>query len=182
MCSGIYQFARDFAGPITTFVGALAAIFVTWRLGKGQLQIAREQSTVAQQQERLAAVRLQHDLFDRRFALFEAARLFLVSEIYPQNNPSSEGIFLFVQKTATAVFLVDAPLKEYLEQLRKSAFELQRLSTLVSLQQGPDHTENVNQKYRLVEWFAAQLDVLVEKFQPFLKLDYANVTRSTPAT
>ena len=179
MCSEIYQTVHDIGGPIATVIGAIAAILVTWRLGVGQLRIAKQQSTVAQQQAQLAAVRLQHDLFDRRFALFEAARTFLVKEIYPQMNPSTDGIFIFAQQTATAVFLVDAPLKEYLEKLRKSAFELQRLSNLVALQQGPNHAENVEQKYQLVEWFGVQLDVLVEQFQPFLNLNYANVARPT---
>jgi len=177
MCSEIYQTVHDIGGPIATVIGAIAAILVTWRLGVGQLRIAKQQSTVAQQQAQLAAVRLQHDLFDRRFALFEAARTFLVKEI--QMNPSTDGIFIFAQQTATAVFLVDAPLKEYLEKLRKSAFELQRLSNLVALQQGPNHSENVEQKYQLVEWFGVQLDVLVEQFQPFLNLNYANVARPT---
>jgi hypothetical protein len=180
MCSGIYQTVHDIGGPIATVIGAAAAIFVTWRLGIGQLRIAKQQSTVAQQQAQLAAVRLQHDLFERRFALFEAARTFLMKEIYPQMNPSTDGIFIFAQQTATAVFLVDEPLKEYLEKLRKSAFELQRLSNLVALQQGPNHAENVKQKYELVEWFGGQLDVLVDKFQPFLKLDYVTRPPTSP--
>jgi hypothetical protein len=171
---------HDFGGPIATITGAAAAVFVTWRIGIGQLGIAKQQSTVAQQQAQLAAVRLQHDLFDRRFALFEAARTFLVKEIYPEMNPNTEGIFIFGQQTAPAVFLVDAPLKAYLETLYKSAFELQRLSTLVTLQQGgPNHADNVQQRYQLVEWFGALLDVLVAKFQPFLKLDYVNVIQPT---
>lgn len=90
-------------------------------------------------------------------------------------NPSTDSIFIFAQQTATAVFLVDAPLKQYLEKLRTSAFELKRLSDLVALQQGPNLAENIQQKRELIEWFAAQLDVLIDKFQPFSKLDYANV-------
>ena len=155
-------------------MGAGAAIFVTWRLGQGQLRISKQQSTVARQQAELAVVRLRHDLFDRRFALFEAARTFLVQDIYPQMNPSSDAIFIFARATATAAFLVDRPLREYLEELRTSAFRLQKLSTLVALQQGPDHAEKVQQKYQLVEWFGAQHEVLVAKFQPFLNLDYTS--------
>jgi hypothetical protein len=172
MCSWIYQVLHDFAGPAATIIGAFAAVFVTSRLGRGQLRISEQQSTAARQQAKLAAVRLQHDLFDRRFALFQTARTFLVKEVYPQMNPSTDAIFIFAQETATAAFLVDKPLREYLEELRRTAFRLQELSMLVALQQGLDHTQNVQEKARLVEWFGAQHEVLVAKFQPFLKLDY----------
>jgi hypothetical protein len=62
------------AGPFATIVAASVAVFVTWRLGSGQLSIAKQQAATAQQQAELAAVRLQHDLFDRRFAIYEAAQ------------------------------------------------------------------------------------------------------------
>jgi len=172
MCSGTYEVLHDFAGPAATIIGAFAAVFVTRRLGRGQLRISQEQSRAAHQQAKLAAVRLQHDLFDRRFALFQTARTFLVKDVYPQMNPSTDAIFIFAQETATAAFLVDKPLREYLDELRTAAFKLQEISTLVALQQGPDHVQNVQQKARLVEWFGAQHEVLVAKFQPFLKLDY----------
>jgi hypothetical protein len=178
MCSGTYQILHDFSGPVTTFLAAVAAVCVTWRLGKGQLQIGKQQSTAARQQAELAAVRLRHDLFDRRFELFEAARTFLIQDVYPQMNPTSDAIFIFARKTATAAFLVDPPLREYLEELRTSAFKLQKLSALVALQQWSDHAVKVKEKYQLVEWFGAQHEVLVAKFQPFLNLDYTAPLKS----
>jgi hypothetical protein len=51
------------AAPAATIVAASAAVFVTWRLGRDQLGIAKQQATTARQQAELAAVRLQHDLF-----------------------------------------------------------------------------------------------------------------------
>jgi hypothetical protein len=112
------------------------------------------------------------NLFDRRFELFNSARTFLIQDVYPQMNPTSDAIFIFTRNTATAAFLVGRPLREYLEELRTSAFKLQKLSALVALQHGPDHADNVQTKYKLVEWFAAQHEVLVAKFQPFLNLDF----------
>jgi hypothetical protein len=66
MCSGTYEVLHDFAGPAATIIGAFAAVFVTSRLGLGQLRISEQQSTVARQQAKLAAVRLQ----DNVMALF----------------------------------------------------------------------------------------------------------------
>jgi hypothetical protein len=170
MCSGAYQIFHDFLGPVATLLAAGAALGVTWRLGKGQLQIGEQQSTAARQQAELAAVRLRHDLFDRRFELFDTTRTFLIQDVYPQMNPTSDAIFIFARKTATAAFLVDRPLREYLEELRTSAFKLQKLSTHIALQHGPDHAEKVQQRSQLVEWFGVQHEVLVTKFQPFLTL------------
>lgn len=168
MCSGIYQAFRDFAGPVATIIGALAAVGVTSWLGIGQSRIAKQQAKFAEEQAQLAAVRLRHELFDRRFALFAAARRFLVAEAGLENNPTTESIFAFSRETATAIFLVDAALAGYLETFRKEAFELQRLHTMINLLQGGE-AEKINQK-RLIEWFGAQPEVLVNKFRPFLKL------------
>jgi hypothetical protein len=62
------------SGPAATIIAAAAAVFVTWRLGKGQLRIAKQQAATAHQQAELAAIRLQHDLFDRRFTVYDATR------------------------------------------------------------------------------------------------------------
>jgi ABC-type Fe3+ transport system permease subunit len=44
----------SFAGPIATIIAAAAAVFVTWRIGQGQLSIAKQQATIAKQQAELA--------------------------------------------------------------------------------------------------------------------------------
>ena len=76
------------AGPIATIIAAVAAVFVTWRLGRGQLQIARQQVEIAQQQattsrhqaeiaKQQAAIafdRLRFDLFEKRYAIFTAIK------------------------------------------------------------------------------------------------------------
>jgi hypothetical protein len=71
----------SFLGPAATVMAATAAVFVTWRLGRGQLRIAEEQKRIAQQQAELAAARLRHDLYDRRFAVYTATQE-LVSSIF----------------------------------------------------------------------------------------------------
>jgi hypothetical protein len=91
------------AGPIATIIAAVAAVFVTWRLGRGQLQIARQQVEIAQQQattsrhqaeiaKQLAAIafdRLRFDLFEKRYAIFTAIKELLK---YLVNLPRAESI------------------------------------------------------------------------------------------
>jgi hypothetical protein len=66
------------ASPIATIIAAGVVVYFTRQLGKGQLAVATRQADIAAQQARLADVRLQHDLFDRRFEIYEAARNLLL--------------------------------------------------------------------------------------------------------
>ena len=59
----LYQILKDFAGPVATIVAAAAAVFVTWRLGLRQANIAESQAELARE-------KLRHDLYNRRFEIF----------------------------------------------------------------------------------------------------------------
>jgi hypothetical protein len=168
-----YDFFKDFTGPIATLLAAGAAVFVTYRLGKGQLSVARQQAVTAQQQARLADIRLQHDLFDRRFAVYAAARALLI-EIIQNANVSNDGRNSFVRGTADAVFLVDTDLVDYLEEIRKNSIELQRLNRVLNnsdIPVGPQREKSAKEESELMLWFFDQLGVLIQKFKPFLSLD-----------
>jgi hypothetical protein len=101
MCS-----VASLAQPAATVIAAVAAVFVTWWLGNGQLRIAKQQAATARQQAELAAVRLQHDLFDRRFAIYEAAQK-LALEVFETASVSREGLSAFIRSTEKSVFLLD---------------------------------------------------------------------------
>src|SRR3954451_19334371 len=73
-----YQVLHDFAGPVATFLAACTAVFITWRIGKNQIRIAQQQADTAALQAKLADVRLQHDLYDRRYKLYETAKSFSI--------------------------------------------------------------------------------------------------------
>lgn len=46
--------ARAFAGPLATVVGAGAAVYVTWSIGKAQVRIAEAQAQTARHRLRQA--------------------------------------------------------------------------------------------------------------------------------
>jgi hypothetical protein len=161
------------AGPVATVIAAVAAVYVTWRLGQSQLQIARQQADTAKLQADLAEVRLQHDLFDRRFAVYEAARN-LVLEVVRASNVSDDGLRAFVLGTDKSVFLLDKELTEYLDDMRKRAVTLQitvgRLADPM-FHPSEESTRASAQRADLSNWFFDQFDVLIEKFRPTLALD-----------
>jgi hypothetical protein len=170
------------AGPIATIIAAGVAVFVTWRLGKGQLHIAEQQATTARQQAELAGVRLQHDLFDRRFAVYEAAQK-MAFEVLKTSNVSREGLRAFVRDTEKSVFLLDKDLSDYLTDMRDRAVKLQiAVGKLANetLPEGSEWSELPKERADLSTWFVDQFDVLVEKFKPTLTLGKLQLASAFP--
>jgi uncharacterized ubiquitin-like protein YukD len=161
------------AGTAATVIAAAAAVFVTWWLGNGQLRIAKQQAATARQQAELAAVRLQHDLFDRRFVIYEAAQK-LALEVFETANVSREGLSAFIRSTEKSVFLLDKELTDYLIEMRKRAVNLQIATRKLANQMLPEGTERsdlAEERSNLSNWFVDQFDVLIEKFKPVLTFD-----------
>jgi hypothetical protein len=128
---GFYALLRDFAGPVATIVAASAAVFVTWRLGRAQHRVAADQAKIAQLQADLATVRLQHDLFDRRYEIYEIVFMFII-EIIQRSDMSEEGMRKFVRGMTKAPFLFDQKMTDYFEDLRRQAVYLQEAASFVS--------------------------------------------------
>jgi hypothetical protein len=66
--------ARALASPLATVVGAGAAVYVTWSIGKAQVRIAEAQAQTARAQRDIAFDKLKHDLFERRYEIYTAAK------------------------------------------------------------------------------------------------------------
>src|ERR1700730_17460833 len=61
----MYQAFKDFAGPVATIIAALAAVGVTAYFAWHQKRIAEEQASIARE-------KLRHDLFERRWDVFDS--------------------------------------------------------------------------------------------------------------
>ncbi|MGD9617052.1 MAG: hypothetical protein AB7H90_04870 [Alphaproteobacteria bacterium] len=171
------------ASPIATIIAAGVAVYVTWKLGQGQLTIARRQARIANQQAQLADIRLRHDLFDRRFEVCEAARTLLL-EVFKYGNVSNEDLGNFVRNTEKAAFFFDQGVADYLATLRRQAILLQEAASLLDDHHGvpvsPERTAAAHRRRELSEWFVAQFDVLLERFKPFLALDNVTASHAPP--
>ena len=91
--------------------------------------IAAVGAWIALQQTHLARVKLQHDLYDRRYAVFNSARM-LLEEVVTNKLASADTFNSFVIGTLNSPFLFDDELAAYLAELRKRA-ALQRSITVV---------------------------------------------------
>jgi len=171
-CLRHYGALHDFAGPVATACAAAAAVFVTWRLGRGQLRIA-------QQQAQLALVRLQHDLFERRIAVFDAVRD-LIKEVVHTSNVSDVAWITFLRGVETTEFLFDQEITNYVADLRNRAARLRlAVSRLAdeNLPVGSERSEFAQQRHDQSIWLVTQSDSVVSKFKPALALEQRTATR-----
>jgi hypothetical protein len=147
------QYAQAFASPVLAIVIGVVGAVLTW------------------QQVKLARVRLQHDLYDRRFAVFQAARKFLV-EVMRQNHPSEDQIRAYVVGTADAVFLLNADVAAYLEEIRERGSRLATINKVLQpLPVGDQRSALAREDEDLFDWMMRQPVGLVAKFKPFLALE-----------
>jgi hypothetical protein len=127
---------------------------------------------IAWQQVQIARVKLQFELYGKRFVVFEAARR-LIGEIISQGNISTSGLNACVLGTADAVFLLDDELSKYLGELAKHASILSNLKYAIEpLAVGSAQRVDLSQKTgEELKWFNNQADKLVARLKPYLKLD-----------
>jgi hypothetical protein len=141
------QVLQALAVPVIAAVGAWAAL--------RQMYIAR--------------VKLQHDLYDRRYAVFEAVRRFL-DEAVSQRIVSRETFSSFALGTADAVFLFDDAIAAYLKKMREHAATAQSIYSVMDAA-GDQQAAASKAAGEHFSWVVNQIDVLEEKFRPFLTLD-----------
>jgi hypothetical protein len=131
---------------------------------------------LAWQQVQIARVKLQHDLYDRRFRVFDAARRF-VANIRSNGTTTDEDVRAFIVGTGDAVFLFDYALAKYLDEMRSRASEMQSRNAFLDDRSllpplSPARVEATKIVSEHQSWFGEQMTAgLIRKFEPFLKLD-----------
>lgn len=149
----------------STFITALLIPLI----GFITLYIAYQQWKTNKASEETNAKRLKHELYDRRFAIYEAARS-LLRDIVVKGSISDEILINYWSAINSARFLLDDDLTSYLEEIEKKAVDLQ---TKQIEAQGPDGLSvGARERAELKKWFYKQILVLNEKFYAYLKLEH----------
>jgi hypothetical protein len=115
---------------------------------------------IAYQQKRQGDIRLQIERFDRRYAIYLGAKELLAS-IFREGTFNADMLFPFLRDTGDAVFLTNAEIVQYLDELRLNAIKLQVLK----------HQNKWSEEADLLTWFAEQYPILQEKFRPLLSYE-----------
>jgi hypothetical protein len=127
---------------------------------------------IAYKQVRIAAAKLNLDLYDRRFKVFEAARTCLVFALQ-KADMTTEVMNTFYLGTADAIFLFDKGIEEYLDKFRKQMVIFQMMKYSIKNLGADEHEKRgqlADQLAAQMEVLNKELPVLIEKFKPYLKL------------
>jgi hypothetical protein len=133
--------------------------------------IAAVGAWIALQQMSIARVKLQHDLYDRRYAVFDAVRR-LLEEAISTKIVSSETFNSFALGTADAAFLFDDDLAAYLKEMRERAAKARSIHiAMEGMPVGDQRASAAKAAEEPSLWLIDQVRVFDEKFRPFLTLD-----------
>jgi hypothetical protein len=126
-------------------------------------------SWIAFKQVRIAAAKLNLDLYDRRFRVFEAARHF-VGRFLIEGGFTPEDITKFSSGVADAIFLFDGEVKNYLDGLREKAFVYRKKDRQSKTASDDKIEEIVDDLAKMEDELTDEFPRLIEVFKPYLKL------------
>ena len=130
-------------------------------------------SFIAYRQWRISRNKLKYELFDRRFAVYDAACSLLAS-IMTSGEAKQEEVYKFIAGTSSAKWLLNDDVAKYFDEvLWHKVVDLQTLQDEhPGLPVGEERTKNVRAQSEIKGWILEQFKVLDEKFAPFLSLSH----------
>ena len=144
--------------PIIAFTSAVTAIAVGFFTG-GQWFTNR--------------ARLKHELFDRRYAIYEKITQFLADVlINSQLPPGREEEFLRETKLAFFVFNCDPNIKSLVEDIYGHAIHLHTVIVQIKETTGDERMNMLNKEQEIRNWFMDTLKSIEKKFENYLRLKH----------
>ena len=117
--------------------------------------------------------RLRHELFDRRYAVYEKITEFIADILVSGKVPAGEPDgFSRRTKTAYFVFACDKDVKVLVKQIREKAVELHALEATLESLKGDERTQNVAKQMVVKNWLEQTLDSMESKFEKYFKLTH----------
>ena len=128
---------------------------------------------IAWQQWRTNRNKLKLDLFERRYAYYEAASE-LIRRILTSGKATDQVTSEFIHKIRGAQFIVGEAVATYFyKQLYSNALDLNTLDDeLQGLDVGPERSAIVGKRSDIKKWFSDQPEVLDDLFKPLLNLKH----------
>ncbi len=127
---------------------------------------------VGWQNMQMAKVKLYHDLYDRRYKVYDAVRRFL-GDVAAKGTVTNDALARFAIDTADAVFLFDAELVGHLKEVQMQAGKLHAVTlTAEMVAVAPEHVKANAHRVtaETFAWLTYQLTDLTSRFKPFLQL------------
>jgi hypothetical protein len=128
---------------------------------------------IALRQWLTAKNKLKLDLFEKRFAIFEAARL-VIAKSMGSHRPTDEDLIPFQIAIISARWLFNPKIDDFLHKvLYRKLVDMQLLDMeLESLQEGEERAQFVQQRAELRKQLWTDFAALEKMFAPFLQLSH----------
>jgi hypothetical protein len=145
--------------------------WMQWAQATALIVISCLGSWIAFKQARIAAAKLNLDLYDKRFKVFDAARHFL-GQFLVHGAVSVQDINEFSVGTADAVFLFDDEVAGHLDALRKMGVSLNARNKRLSGMDcdDPDRNAVIDQLAVAEQQMSDEFPRVTSLFKPYLKL------------
>ena len=141
-------------------------------MDQATLVIALFLAYIAWQQWRTARNRLKFDTFQKRFAVYEAAKN-LIYDALVGTHLTNEQLNIFQRDTSGAIFLLSSDISGYLEELFKNALELSQLWSQITDSPPAEERAIIAERQREIRlWFEEQREEIDRKFSRWLKLKH----------
>ena len=125
---------------------------------------------IAWQQWRTNKLRLDHELFDRRFSLYEIV-LNLFGEVLRKSGTKSIDILSFLEATKSAAFLFDSKIQQFMTDTISKYSDLETIEAeLEGMLVGEERSSLVHKRREIRDWFHDELLVMDVRFRKHLSL------------
>ena len=124
-------------------------------------------------QHRTNALRLKHELFERRYKVYDSFRSF-ISNARLEGKTSQAACLSFLIEANQAEFLFGPEIPEYLNSVYKKGLDLlssdRRLGSEGQFLVGDERNRVAHENAEQVKWLGDQLEVAPERFRKYLNL------------
>jgi hypothetical protein len=125
---------------------------------------------IAVQQMHLARVKLQHDTYDRKYAVFQSVSWVLLIVSALKRAPSVEDMGAFIKVIGAAPFLFDDKLVAYLKEIERRVHSANGLNDVMNHLSDDDKPNASKELEQHIVWLSEQNEVIIEKFRPSLEI------------
>ncbi len=123
-----------------------------------------------------AAVKLQLDLFDRRYKVFEAAKK-LLATMTRDGDVNITELLEFNFAVAESDFMFGPDVSDYIDELRKKAGALHVAGKRMRADTPDARRQGSEEATAIMDWVGTQYIWLRDVFRPYLRLDTHSLSR-----
>ena len=126
---------------------------------------------IAYQQRVTNQNRLKHELFEKRYEVYENIGVF-ISSILTSGTVKPGSDMEFLRDTKAVTLLFDSHIKEFTSEVYKKALDLHCYEAELEGLTGEERKMNIDKQRVIKDWYMEQLKTMELKFIGYLKLEH----------